>query len=156
MLPSPTDPAATLRLFHYNAWANTRLVDALDDTHERALAITAHVFTAERLWLMRLREESTNGASIWPTLSKQACANLAARNDKALDAYLRDLDPPGWDRKVRYRNSKGVAYATAVGDILTHVLMHSAYHRGQAAAALRAAGAEPPVTDFIAYVRAGH
>jgi len=36
-----------------------------------------------------------------------------------------------------------------VQDILTHVLLHSVYHRGQIAADLRAGGAQPPYTDFI-------
>ena len=36
-----------------------------------------------------------------------------------------------------------------------HVLMHSAYHRGQIAADMRAAGLTPAYTDFIHSVRQG-
>ena len=36
-----------------------------------------------------------------------------------------------------------------------HVLMHSAYHRGQIALEMRAAGMEPAYTDFIQAVRQG-
>ena len=120
-----------------------------------ALAIAAHGFTAERIWLMRLRDETTDGDSIWPELSARACESLAARNASALATYLDGLDAPDLTRNVRYRNSKGVVYATPAGDVLRHLLLHSAYHRGQAAAALREAGAEPPVTDFIAFTRDG-
>ncbi|MEP0547085.1 MAG: DinB family protein [Rhodothermales bacterium] len=151
-----TDLTELPRLFHYNAWANARLVDALRPASDRALAIAAHGFTAERIWLMRLRGETTDGDSIWPELSVRACASLAARNASALAAYIEGLDKPDLTRKVRYRNSKGVAYATAAGDVLRHLLLHSAYHRGQAAAALREDGAEPPVTDFIVFVRERH
>jgi len=42
-----------------------------------------------------------------------------------------------------------------VGDILTHVLLHSAYHRGQIAVDLRAAGLTPAYTDYIHAVRQG-
>jgi uncharacterized damage-inducible protein DinB len=38
---------------------------------------------------------------------------------------------------------------------LTHVLFHSAYHRGQIALHLRASGFTPASTDFIHAVRAG-
>jgi len=38
---------------------------------------------------------------------------------------------------------------------LTHVIMHSAYHRGQIALEMRAAGMEPAHTDFIHAVRQG-
>jgi uncharacterized damage-inducible protein DinB len=42
-----------------------------------------------------------------------------------------------------------------VEDILTHVLLHSAYHRGQIASQTRAAGGTPAYTDFIHAVRQG-
>lgn len=38
---------------------------------------------------------------------------------------------------------------------LTHVAMHSAYHRGQIAGELREPGNTPPYTDFIHPVRQG-
>lgn len=42
-----------------------------------------------------------------------------------------------------------------MADILTHVLMHSAYHRGQIASHMRANGKTPAYTDFIHAVRQG-
>ena len=40
-------------------------------------------------------------------------------------------------------------------DILTHVVLHSAYHRGQIASQMRAGGAPPAYTDFIHAARQG-
>ena len=40
-------------------------------------------------------------------------------------------------------------------DVLLHVVMHSVYHRGQAAADVRANGGTPAYTDFIHAVRTG-
>ena len=70
-------------------------------------------------------------------------------------AYLHDLPPAAFDKQVAYRNSQREPWASRVEDILTHVLMHSAYHRGQIALEMRAAGAEPAYTDFIHAVRNG-
>jgi uncharacterized damage-inducible protein DinB len=42
-----------------------------------------------------------------------------------------------------------------VEEILTHLVIHSAYHRGQIASDLRAAGQEPAYTDYIHAVRQG-
>jgi uncharacterized damage-inducible protein DinB len=56
---------------------------------------------------------------------------------------------------VEYRNSVGELWKGAVGDVLTQVVMHSAYHRGQIAADLRQSGHEPASTDFIHAVRQG-
>ena len=38
-------------------------------------------------------------------------------------------------------------------DILLHVCLHGAYHRGQVAVSMRSGGAEPAPTDFIAMRR---
>jgi uncharacterized damage-inducible protein DinB len=38
---------------------------------------------------------------------------------------------------------------------LTHVLLHSAYHRGQIASQMRGNGQTPAYTDFIHAVRQG-
>jgi uncharacterized damage-inducible protein DinB len=40
-----------------------------------------------------------------------------------------------------------------VEEILTHVTIHSAYHRGQIASDVRSAGLEPAYTDYIHAVR---
>ena len=61
----------------------------------------------------------------------------------------------GLNEKIEYRNSKGEPWSSRVEDILTHVLFHSAYHRGQVALEMRAAGLEPAYTDFIHAVRQG-
>jgi uncharacterized damage-inducible protein DinB len=58
-------------------------------------------------------------------------------------------------RRVAYTNSKGEEWTSGVEDILTHVTIHSAYHRGQIASDLRAAGHTPAYTDFIHAVRQG-
>jgi uncharacterized damage-inducible protein DinB len=63
------------------------------------------------------------------------------------------LTPDAAARRVTYRNSAGREFASPVEDILLHVALHGAYHRGQIAAALRGAGAVPEPTDFIAFAR---
>ncbi len=56
-------------------------------------------------------------------------------------------------RRVSYVNTKGEAYRNSVQEICMHLLLHSAYHRGQVAQLLRANGGEPAVTDYIFYKR---
>jgi len=54
---------------------------------------------------------------------------------------------------IAYRNSAGDAFQSTVEEILHHVFLHGAYHRGQVAMWLRSAGAEPAPTDYIAFAR---
>ena len=42
-----------------------------------------------------------------------------------------------------------------MADILSHVVLHASYHRGQIASAMREAGGTPAYTDFIHAVRSG-
>jgi uncharacterized damage-inducible protein DinB len=59
------------------------------------------------------------------------------------------------EQSIGYKNSKSEPWTSLVRDILTHVFMHSAYHRGQIAADMRQAGQVPAYTDFIHGVRQG-
>jgi uncharacterized damage-inducible protein DinB len=140
------------RRFEYHAWATRRLVEALVD-EGAGCAVMAHACTADRVWTLRLRGESTQGIDLWPGLTPAGVRALAAANEAAWAELLHDLDDIGLRRVVSYITSRGEPFDTSASDILEHVLLHGAYHRGQAAAALRAAGAAPPVTDYVAWVR---
>ena len=140
------------RRFRYHAWATATLAEAArpSDAARRPLA---HALTADRVWLLRLRGEPTEGVALWPALGADGVVALARLNAEATAAYLGGLDR--LDRAVAYRTSGGAAHQTAVGDVLDHVLLHGAHHRGQANAALRADGLDPPHVDLIAWLRAG-
>jgi len=75
------------------------------------------------------------------------------------DYYARLLRYDAWantETLGSLRGGEAPAYWTStVGDILTHVAMHGAYHRAQIAAAVRESGREPAYTDFIHAVRQG-
>jgi uncharacterized damage-inducible protein DinB len=62
-------------------------------------------------------------------------------------------DPETLAREIDYRNSTGTQFRNTVSDILTHVVLHGSYHRGQIARLTREAGGTPAVTDYIAFVR---
>jgi uncharacterized damage-inducible protein DinB len=120
----------------------------------KALRAFVHLLIAEREWLHRLEENrDTTGFDFWPGLSLSDCEALAGENETAYAALLERLAAPDLARTASYRNSKGVAYTTSYLDILTHVAFHSAYHRGQVAAAVRESGGEPAYTDYIAWER---
>ena len=90
---------------------------------------------------------------MWPTLLIRECEALAAENASGYQLYLEKHGESGLSSTVRYRNSKGDEYTNSVLDILTHVVIHGAYHRGQVARVIGRAGGQTPNTDYIAYVR---
>jgi uncharacterized damage-inducible protein DinB len=150
-----------LRMFAYDHWANRQCLTAMratatisDDTVGRM----AHILSAQKIWLERILKQPRS-MPVWPVSTIDNCTALADEMSAAWQTYLTRLAnqfaPGTLDDNVEYRNSKGEPWSSRVEDILTHVLFHSAYHRGQIALQMRAAGMEPAYTDFIHAVRQG-
>lgn len=143
------------RLVEHLVWADARVLAALqaaDPASPRALELYAHVLAAEHIWYTRLAGVTTD-LPVWPVLSLVDCAALAARNATDFSAFVATLDPADLDHEVPYTNSAGQRFSTGVQDILLHVALHGAYHRGQIATTLRDGGRVPATTDYIAFAR---
>jgi uncharacterized damage-inducible protein DinB len=145
------------RQFAYNAWANQEVLAAIRSqgtAHDRPLELLAHILAAERLWLERLKQ-LPQSVAVWPKADLEHCQAEAKQLERLWVEYLDAIPPDGLSRTVSYTNSKGEKWTSTIVDILTHVLMHSAYHRGQIASAMRANGHTPAYTDFIHAIRQG-
>jgi uncharacterized damage-inducible protein DinB len=146
-----------LRMFHYDYWANQECVAAcraVAPASAKALRFLAHIGSAEKLWLERL-QQVPQSAAVWPDSTVEQCSVLLDEMGSAWKSYLNSLSATDFEKKIDYRNSKGEPWSSRVDDILLHVLMHSAYHRGQVALEMRSAGVQPAYTDFIHGVRQG-
>ena len=136
-------------------WADRLVLESLRDAASippMILELYAHVLAAEEVWLARLTGTAPRVA-VWPALTLEQCAALAAENFDRLAAYAASLGAADLGRSITYKNSAGDQYTSAVEDILLHVALHGAYHRGQIAAGLREQSATPTSTDFIAFAR---
>lgn len=114
----------------------------------------AHIVASERIWMARLRQEPSS-LPVWPDLDLETCAGAITELQGEWGRCLESLADEDLEDGVAYRNSLGQFWTSTVGDILTHVVLHSTYHRGQIAAAVREAGGTPAYTDFIHAVRSG-
>lgn len=145
-----------IRLFEHVWWADGRILEALKATGgkpDKALKLFAHVLAAERVWLARLKGEDSSVLPIWPDLGLEECGAWIEENKAGYAAFLSGLKDEDLAGAVTYSNSSGTIFNTAIGDILTHVSMHGAYHRGQVSMTMRTEGYEPVNTDFITFVR---
>ena len=142
-------------LFRYDDWANREVVDALQRLSTpppRSVKILAHIVSAERLWLERLRSEKQT-YPVWPDFTIQQCQQEVQPLGELWAAYLSSFAETDLERAVSYQNTKGETWRSHKRDILMHVVLHSAYHRGQIATDMRAAGFSPAYTDFIHAIR---
>ena len=145
------------RQFAYDAWANREVLIAVRagaSGSTRPLQLMSHILSAERLWLERLQQQPQS-LPVWPEFNLEQGEAQAAELGRLWNKFLDELLPADFFRTISYKNSKGEPWASAVQDVLTHVLLHSAYHRGQIASYMRSSGQTPAYTDFIHAVRQG-
>jgi uncharacterized damage-inducible protein DinB len=92
---------------------------------------------------------------VWPDFTLQQCELQSRELPQLWHDFLASMAEADLGRTFEYKNSKGESWSSRVDDVLMHVIMHSAYHRGQIAADMRAAGLTPAYTDYIHGVRRG-
>jgi uncharacterized damage-inducible protein DinB len=167
------DTTDFLRMFEYDSWANRECIRSMHSVAEPAssdlVRRMAHILSAEKLWRERVLGQAQT-MPVWPTATLEDCSALSEKNADAWREFLKQLPSAGpiapgpindrdrsgaLSQNVKYRNSKGEPFSSRIEDILSHVLFHSAYHRGQIASQMRAAGFSPAYTDFIHAVREG-
>ncbi len=145
------------RQFAYDEWANREVLAGLRASPHppaRPQQLLAHILSAERLWLERIRQQPQS-LPVWPDFTLDQSEEQIVDLARLWHEFLRQISPAGLLQTVVYKNSKGEPWTSSVEDILTHVLLHSAYHRGQIASQVRAGGEQPAYTDFIHAVRQG-
>ncbi|MGA7170070.1 MAG: DinB family protein [Candidatus Sulfotelmatobacter sp.] len=146
------------RQFAYDAWANREVLTAIaagsGSSSAPALKLLSHILAAERLWLERLRQQPQS-LPVWPEFNLDQGKAQIDEVARLWHEYLAQLSPAALSETITYKNSKGEPWSSTVQDVLTHVVLHSAYHRGQIASQMRAAGLTPAYTDFIHAVRQG-
>jgi uncharacterized damage-inducible protein DinB len=144
-----------IKVYQHMAWADARVLESLRAAHsvlKRDQDLYAHILGSEHVWLSRINDTAPKFA-VWPSLTLDECERLAAENAAAYQKLASGLTPETRQRRITYRNSAGDQFTSTLEDILTHVSLHGAYHRGQIAASVRAAGDTPIPTDYIAFAR---
>lgn len=149
------------RLFSHMQWADQRVLARCRDAHAEvevahlteAVRLYAHVLGTERVWYLRLQKQDWHVQKVWPTLPLDSCAALASENAAAYTKYLDSISESDLANEIAYVNSRGDAFTNTAGDILLHVALHGAHHRGQIATTLRRVGIEPPELDYICFAR---
>lgn len=141
-------------LFDYNDWANRRIIVALkENKSEKCRKILAHLLITEAEYFERLYGKDSTGFDFWKDLSLEECGELARETAERFEKLLRRFEEEGLDLETEYKTSEGVRYENTFRELLTHVLFHSAIHRGNIILKIREEGFAPPKTDYIIFLR---
>ncbi len=149
----------------YMGWASARILDAaarlapdelardFGTADGSVLGTMVHIFSAERIWLRRIRGEDPGDLSKpesldLPTLREDWSAVQRDWRDWAAGIGVEEASA-----MISYHDLRGNPWQTPLWQIVLHVVNHGTHHRGQISGFLRAMGHVPPPLDLIAYCR---
>jgi uncharacterized damage-inducible protein DinB len=156
-----------LRFLHaYNAWANSRLFDALEampaDQYRQDMKAShgsihntlVHMVGAEKIWLERWKDLPTEPflkpddvaslsglKNLWEEIGHDTAQWLGGMNDKKLQETF------------TMKTLKGDTFTHQYWQAFQHLINHSTFHRGQVITMMRQLGVKPPATDLIVFYR---
>lgn len=143
------------QMWVHNDWANRRLLDVLVTTGPNlphtCLHLMSHIVNAQVIWVNRMQGLPAE-VGIWDDHTVLECKELHERSSAGLRSWV-ETNVEGFTYHVTYINTMGVSYQNDLQDILLHTFNHATYHRAQIAMELRRNGINPPVTDYIHFLR---
>jgi len=159
-------PFEVRELFSYNAWANQRLIGAVEPLSDEDFTkpmnssfssvrdTVVHIWSVEWIWLERLKANSPAGfpeAKQFPTLASMKPRWMEIEKDWL--EYASRLDENELAEDVKYQTLSFGPSINPRWQMLQHVVNHSTYHRGQVSTLLRQLGSKSVTTDLIFYYR---
>lgn len=145
-----------LDLLRYNDWANQRILITLEEhevNDDKILALFSHIISAQIIWLNRIKDLPTTPFPLWEQYKLKELRAMAMESSTNWINYLMGHQLETFEEMIFYKNSLGKSYENTIREIITHMVNHSTYHRGQIAALLRGLNINPAPTDYILYCR---
>jgi len=132
-----------------------QFIRAMGDSFSSVRDTVAHICTAERIWITRLKGEKVQGLQNPDRLLDVGAVRKEwAELEREMRAQLARLGPEAVGRTIESQDLSGNDQSDAVWQILQHLVNHGAYHRGQITTMLRQLDAAPPKSmDLIAFYR---
>jgi uncharacterized damage-inducible protein DinB len=153
-------------LFEHSTWARDRLLDRAGRVsaeqfdapgpvpHGTLRNTLVHMMSSEWAWRMRCQESFSPTAHLAPADFPDMAA-VRRRWDEERDrmgGYLAGLADGDLEKPIHYQTMEGEPRERPLWHILTHVMLHGAQHRSEAAALLTGYGQSPGDLDFVVYL----
>ena len=144
------------RLFAYEFEITERVISAVQragtcEHAQGALRQAAHIIATRSCWLERIDTGNSAHVDIWPQKDIGPLRDMDLATQLRFQIILSNMDEAYLRRTLRYRSYEGEVCERSMLDILTHIVVHSAYHRGYVNTFLKACGRSPVNSDFIVW-----
>lgn len=136
----------------YTKLADTKVMDvfsSIDKNLPDAERLFSHILNAQHIWANRIVGLKPV-FEVWQEHDKHNFLAISKDNFTLIESCLDNLS---LETLVLYYDSRGNKHKNTIGTMFMQMLNHSTYHRGQIVSMLKAAGIEPPATDYILFKR---
>lgn len=154
-------------LARYHYWANEKLLEAIlklppempmremTSSFPSLFKTFAHLYKAEQVWLLRLKQNENPLESIIPFEGTfDVLAEKILAHNKEMIEWIKAQKEAFLVHPVAFYDFKKQYFKTTAHQCLLHVFNHGSYHRGQAITLLRELGSTRlPATDYMAFIR---
>ena len=137
------------KLTDHCIWANELWIGFISENcpaDEYLLTRMSHILLGEQAWFDRISGKEPN-RNIWTAIT---IPSLQEEQQKHRSVY-QNLVAGNIDRVIAYKRFTGEEYQSSIADILLHLTLHGAHHRGQMATHVSGRGMKPINADFIQY-----
>lgn len=139
---------------NYNDWANEQLIRFLQTNKDyplRCIDLISHIISAQDYWFDRLINKSIYLVDLWEKYTLIEMLPLSQNSTSSWRNFVNKIREKDFTELCGYYNEKGIAVDISTGDVINHVLNHSAYHRGQINMLFKNDGITPVDIDFRTY-----
>lgn len=143
-------------LFNYNHWANDLCLQGLENAVNpppKTLSLFSHILSAQFIWLHRILDLPTTPFPLWEEYNLRELRSMIEEGTERWLKFIDNYPNDNFGEVINYTNTKGNKYNSSVLEIITHVINHGTYHRGQIALLMRKSELNPAVTDYIVHQR---
>ncbi len=144
-----------IKQFEFEEWANKQILAALEtinDDDDRSVLLLSHILSSHAMWLNRVKGEPLKH-ELFQVRTLAECADQIIENSVGWQDYINTAEPEELSRVVHFTNLvTGSRSKISVEDAMTHILGHSAYHRGQIVARMKGKIDPLPSITYIFFV----
>jgi uncharacterized damage-inducible protein DinB len=144
--------------FLYKRWANSALLNSLSqvdgerfpDQKTAAVRFLNHTLVVDKIFIAHIQGEAHHFSSA-NTTEMPALNDLSDsihQADTWLIDYVSNVESQELDRKIQFVFTDGDPGLMTVGEMLSHLIIHGAYHRGNVGMILVECGLENPRDTF--------
>lgn len=151
-------------LFTYQAWANDDLLnkmaclDVKTQAQERqaALRLAQHNYVVCQIFAAHLtgKAHGYSADNTVETPDLEALRAATAASDRWYLDYLDTLDPGLLSEKIAFTFTDGDAGGMSRAEMLTHVVLHGGYHRGEIGRIMAVLSIRPPWDTYAVHLHA--